>query len=121
MVKTKLLLYNNNNNNFKNIASITIIFKFTVCVYIFMGRAEDVLKLILADLMNSRFKVEIPKKELIMIINKYTQSPYGYFNRLCADDYIKINNNDVIEIVNTVYKGDNNDTNNDDNSAGRFG
>lgn len=80
-------------------------------------RVEEVTKMILNDIKNSRYQREMPKKELIMLITKHTQSPYGYFNKLCVCNYIVENNNNVITIISTDYKEDNNEPNNDNNTA----
>jgi len=78
-----------------------------------MGKVEENIKKILIDLKNSRFQNEIPKKELILIISKYTQSPYGYINRLWADNYIKIDSIEglIFKIITLEFKSETMDTN----------
>jgi hypothetical protein len=71
-----------------------------------MGKVEENLKKILVDIKNSRFEFEITKKELILIINKYTQSPYGYLNRLWIDCYIKQTGEDIFQIISLDFKPD---------------
>lgn len=64
-----------------------------------MGKVEDNLKNILEDIKNSRFKLEIPKKELILIISKFSSNPYPYINRLWIDSYIKNVGENLFQIV----------------------
>jgi hypothetical protein len=71
-----------------------------------MNIVEENLKKILNDIKNSVFSYEIPKKELIKIINKYSLNPYGYFNRLWADNYIKCVSTDtqLFQIITLEFK-----------------
>ena len=76
-----------------------------------MGKVEENIKNILLDLKNSRFQHEISKKELLLIINRYSLSPYGYLNRLWIDGYIKQINENIFQIINLEYKKNSLDSN----------
>lgn len=73
-----------------------------------MGKVEDNLKNILNDIKNSRFEYQMPKKELILMITRYTTNYYPYLNRLWIEGYIRINNENVVEIITTTFKENNN-------------
>jgi hypothetical protein len=69
-----------------------------------MGRVEENLKNILNDIKNSRFQLEIPKKDLILIISKYSSNPYPYINRLWIDCYIKQTGEGIFQILTLEFK-----------------
>ena len=72
-----------------------------------MGKVEENIQKILEDIKNSRFENEISKLELIKIINKYTQSPYGYLNRLWVDNYIKKISEETFQILSLEFHSTN--------------
>lgn len=69
-----------------------------------MGKVDDNVKSILAEIEKSEYKNEIPKKYLVVIISKYSMNTQSYVNLLWAEGYIQPINDHCFRIVSTRFK-----------------
>jgi hypothetical protein len=64
-----------------------------------MVDVETNIKKIMEDVKYAGFEKQVSKKDLLLIISKYTLSPYGYLNRLCIMNIIQERNDKVFDIL----------------------